>query len=288
MRQLNFDLKQLIQRNHDGAYSTRASRERILTQVANQLHELGYRNLRSQGLKCKHIESLIAKWKEENLVAGTIKNRMTHLRWWAEKINKPSLIAKDNDQYGIDHRVYVTNISKARDLNTEKLNKISDPNVRLSLKLQEAFGLRREESIKFIAAWADQGDKLILKASWCKGGREREIPIRNQLQRDVLNEVLVFSKGKSLIPTGKSYKEQLRLYEYHTAKVGLDKMHGLRHAYAQQRYLELTGRLAPAVGGKTSKELTVEEKLLDKQARLTISAELVHEREQVTAIYLGR
>lgn len=288
MRQLNYDLKQLCERNRDGSNSTQANREKMLTQVANQLHDLNFKNLMAQGLKPKHIDALVGRWKDAGLSAGTIKNRMAHLRWWSEKINKPSIIAKDNDSYGIDHRVYVTNISKAQELDQQKLESITDPNVKLSLRLQEAFGLRREESIKFIGAWADRDDKIVLKASWCKGGREREIPIRNEQQRNVLNEVKAFAKGKSLIPVTLTYVQQLRRYEDHTSKAGLCKMHGLRHAFAQQRYFELTERLAPAAGGKTSRELTKEEKQLDRQARLIISAELGHEREQITAIYLGR
>lgn len=288
MRQLNYDLKDICKRNHDGAKTTQSNRERKLTQIANQLHGLGYRNLGVRGLKSKHIDALVQKWKQDDLSAGTIKNRMADLRWWAEKINKPSILAKDNDHYSIDRRVYVTNISKAQELDHQKLDVISDPYVKMSLRLQEAFGLRREESIKFIGAWADHDDKIVLKASWCKGGREREIPIRNEQQRNLLNEVKAFAKGKSLIPATLTYVQQLRRYEDHTSKAGLCKMHGLRHAFAQQRYYELTGRHAPAAGGMTSKELTKEEKQLDREARLIISAELGHEREQVTAIYLGR
>ncbi|MGZ8272087.1 MAG: hypothetical protein ACXW1T_12615, partial [Methylophilus sp.] len=82
--------------------------------------------------------------------------------------------------------------------------------------------------------------------------------------------------------------QQLRRYEDYTAKAGLHKMHGLRHAFSQLRYYEITGRHAPAAGGKRLKELSKEEKLLDTKARLTISSELGHEREQITAIYLGR
>jgi integrase len=231
---------------------------------------------------------LVGRWTDEGLSAGTIKNRMAHLRWWSEKINKPSLIAKDNDHYAIDRRVYVTNISKAQELDQQKLDSISDPYVKMSLRLQEAFGLRREESIKFICAWADRGDQIMLKDTWCKGGRQREIPVRNEMQRDVLNAVNVFAKGKSLIPVNLTYVQQLRRYEDHTSKAGLHKMHGLRHAFAQLRYYELTGRHAPAAGGKTSRELTKEEKKLDREARLIISMELGHEREQITSVYLGR
>jgi hypothetical protein len=65
-------------------------------------------------------------------------------------------------------------------------------------------------------------------------------------------------------------------------------MHGLRHAYAQKRYEELTGWKSPAAGGPTSKMLTIEQKNIDHQTRLGISQELGHEREAVTTAYLGR
>ena len=65
-------------------------------------------------------------------------------------------------------------------------------------------------------------------------------------------------------------------------------MHGLRHAYAQARYEELTGWVCPAAGGPIAKELTPEQREQDREARLTISRELGHAREQVTAAYLGR
>ena len=64
-------------------------------------------------------------------------------------------------------------------------------------------------------------------------------------------------------------------------------MHGLRHHYAQARYAELTGWKAPAAGGPTSTQLSPEDKRIDREARLTISRELGHEREQITAVYLG-
>ena len=65
-------------------------------------------------------------------------------------------------------------------------------------------------------------------------------------------------------------------------------MHGHRHQYAQERYRELTGWDAPAAGGPASRTLTPAQKEIDRAARLTISEELGHEREQVTAVYLSR
>ena len=49
-----------------------------------------------------------------------------------------------------------------------------------------------------------------------------------------------------------------------------------------------TGWAAPAAGGPRSRDLTPGQKAIDREARLTISRELGHEREQITAVYLGR
>ena len=116
----------------------------------------------------------------------------------------------------------------------------------------------------------------------------REIPIRNAEQRRVLDEAKRFAGKGSLIPADRSYVQQLHRFEYQCDQAGIHRVHGHRHQYAQERYRELTGWSAPAVGGPRSRELTREQKLIDREARLTISRELGHEREQVTAIYLGR
>jgi len=99
-------------------------------------------------LKAKHIDSLVTLWLAQDLAAGTLKNRLAHLRWWAEKIGKAGLIPRDNAALSVPERRFVTNESKARQIG-DGLERISDPYVRMSLLLQEAFGLRREESIKF-------------------------------------------------------------------------------------------------------------------------------------------
>ena len=41
MKNLNYQLKQLCQRNHDGSYATRHNRERTLTLIADQLQAAG-------------------------------------------------------------------------------------------------------------------------------------------------------------------------------------------------------------------------------------------------------
>lgn len=190
--------------------------------------------------------------------------------------------------YGIPDRQFVSDQSKAKELTAEQLALVRDEHVRMSLKLQQAFGLRREEALKIQPRWADRGDHLHLKASWTKGGRERTAPIRNAQQRAVLEDAKNLVGLGSLIPRSRNYIAQLRIYERHTANAGLSKMHGLRHAYAQQRYQELTGWPSPHAGGPPKTALTPEQRVIDTQARLTISAEIGHVREQITAVYIGR
>ena len=165
---------------------------------------------------------------------------------------------------------------------------VSDPFTALSLRLQEAFGLRREESIKLRPTWADRGDVLHLKASWTKGGKERDIPIRTEAQYAPLQESKQLAGAGSFIPVEMSYRDQLNRFKAQAAQAGIERVHVLRHHYAQTRYAELTGRKAPAAGGQTSKQLSADQKVIDWQARLTISRQLGHEREQITAVYVGR
>ena len=288
MKALNYQLKQLCRNNRDGSYTTQAGRERQLTLIANQLDALGYRCMNAQSLKPKHVEALVKHWQEEGISTGVIKNRMCVIRWWAQKVNRQNVVARSNDYYGIADRQFVTNVSKARAVITHDLEKVADRHVRMSLELQQAFGLRREEAMKFQPGYADQGNYIILKASWTKGGKVREVPVRSDAQRAVLERARALAGKGSLIPSSRNYRQQLRIYERHTANAGLSSMHGLRHAYAQQRYRELTGWSPPATGGPTVKTLTPQQKAIDQQARLAISLELGHEREQITSIYLGR
>ena len=160
----------------------------------------------------------------------------------------------------------------------------------MSLRLQAAFGLRREASIKIVPAWADRGDTLVLKASWNKGGREIRIPIRTPEQRQLLDEAKELAKGgKSLVaPDYATYRDYLQHFRYECGRVGIHAFHGHRHLYALTRYQELTGWACPARGGPTSRQLTPKQKALDREARETISHEMGHGREQITAVYLGR
>ena len=263
----------------------------MLSLFTQELRDCGYKvnQLRPGDLKGRHVNALVKKWQSENKSIGTIKNRMSILRWLFEKIGKPEVIKK-NSAYGIENRQYVTNQNKSISINDLDLSKI-DPFIAQSLRLQECFGLRREESMKFQPVYALDGQAIEnakyirLKSSWTKGGRARTIPISSEKQRQELRNALTLVQSGSLIPSHKTYKSHLSNFEVVTNHLGIGRTHGLRHGYAQNRYFELIGFPCPAVGG--IRELTAEEKQKDKAIRLQISEELGHSRINITSTYLG-
>lgn len=288
--QLQQSIYHLLKHNRDGSYETQSARKSILFQIATDLVTNGYKLRNVHGLKQKHIHCLNQLWQTKNLSSATLKNRTAHLRWLCEKLGKMNVVPT-NDALGIGKRRYSDNqINKAIDLSKADLTKITNPSIKVAIHLQRYLGLRREESLKIKPYQADQGDHIELQASWCKGGRARTVPVITPEARYWLDEAkkLVKNPEQSLIPEGKTYIQQRHLYDKQTRLAGIKHAHGLRHAYAQARYKILTGWDCPKCGGLTAKSLSKEQKLIDQAARLTISEELGHSREQITVNYLGR
>lgn len=287
MDDLTMDLVRVCRRNRDGSYGTQTNRRRGLAAMADELNDLGYKLPAAASLKPKHVEALVEKWLSEDKSIASIRNRLTWLRWWAEKISKPNVVERDNGAYGVADRGEVIR-NRAQTLDRTKFNAIGDAHIQASILLQVAFGLRREEALKFRPQTAIRADQISLQGSWTKGGRARTVPITTLEQRQVLHHITTLVKGQgSLIPAELTYVEQLKRYEYQTLKVGLRNTHGFRHAYAQQRYKALTGSASPLAGGKSWKEMTGRERDADRAARRQISAELGHGRLKITDTYLG-
>ena len=287
MDELSKSLKDLCARSGEGSFGTRALRQRGLMAMAEELMHMGYRLPHARSLKGKHVAVLVGHWKAGGLSDQTIRNRLTWLRWWAYQINKPGLLPKTNDTFGLAERGRFSG-NKAKRLEQAALGRVSDQRVQLALKLEAAFGLRREEALKMRPILADRGDRLALKASWCKGGRYREIPVTHEKQRALLDEVRALVGDGSLIGEGRNYYQALKGYENQLLKAGISNAHGYRHAYAQWRYRQLTGWSCPAAGGPTVDRMTSAQAARDRTARMEVSHELGHGRLDVTDTYLGR
>lgn len=287
MDNLSMDLLRLTRRSRQGARGTQYNRQRGLQAMATELKELGYKLPSARSIKPKHVSALVEKWQSAECAPATIRNRLTWLRWWAEQVNKGSVISKDNADYHVNERNDCSK-NRAQPFDKAKFAKLDCKYVQAAIMLQSAFGLRREEAMKFQPQFAIQKNYIRLKSSWTKGGRYREIPITSAHQINVLKAVQTVAGKGSLIPDNLSYKQQLKRYEHQTLKAGWRNTHGLRHDFAQRRYAELTGRPCPFAGGKYWHEMTESERAQDRMARQQISSDLGHARLSIVDIYIGK
>ncbi|KTD19421.1 phage integrase N-terminal domain-containing protein [Legionella israelensis] len=294
LRSAMFSVNEFVNQIDNYSHASLADMRHMLHRCMKDLHGLGYKIGHMNGLKPKHIHVLVEHWKTQGKNPATIKNYMAKLRKTANILGKSNLVKANNDRYNIPRRAYIPTYNKA--IFNIDLNKCTDPHIRLSLEGQALFGLRREESMKLVVSEAWQGNALVIKPSWTKGGIGRTLPITNQAQQNWLYKVSKTIKPHhSLIPENRTYKSHLSHYQKQIELLGVNKLHGLRHAYAQNRYHELTAQLSPTKtpllcpiqGGKSSKDLSSEEKIIDRTAREILSTLLGHSRISITRLYLG-
>ena len=294
LRSAKFSIHELVKKSRVHSFASKADMRHMLFRCIKDLHELGYKVGHVKGLQAKHIYALVEHWQSQGKKPATIKNYMSKLRHVASLLNNPKLVKPDNATYHINKRVYQPTINKA--IHQIDLSKCTDPRIRLSIEGQAVFGLRREESMKFTYSLAHRGNLLQIMPSWTKGGIGRSLEITNDSQRQWLDKVALFVlPGESLIPRDRSYKQHLSHYQAQAKLIGVCKLHGLRHAYAQRRYTELTrlydpkghGFVCPIDGGKPYNKMTHEEKMIDRRVRQIISLNLGHSRVNIVRVYIG-
>ncbi len=102
-----------------------------------------------------------------------------------------------------------------------------------------------------------------------------DIPKATASQRELVDEVKRFAGNGSLIPAEMSYQYQLNRFKTLSVMAATHRMHGLR-----RQYETFTGWKSPVAGGPTSKQLSADQKVTDRQARMTISRGPGHERDK--------
>lgn len=280
---------QVLKHNKDGSYRTQNDRRVVIMDVVKSIYAAGYQLEHVRYLKRRHVQHMIAQWQNSGAVgAGSLKNRLSHIRWLMRKLNKENVVP-NNDALGIPKRRYVTNEDKSRELIAGDLKRIADPTMRLILRGQQLFGLRVEESLKIQPHLADAGQYLHVVKT--KGGRERVVPILTDEQRQWIAQckAIALYKHSSMIPEGVSYKTYRKRFSKCCEKANINKLHGLRHHYAQQRFATIAGFPCTVKNGPTRSTMTTEQRCMNTVMRLIVSQELGHSRiHSITSLYLGK
>lgn len=281
------------------SHETQHKRATVLYQAFTDLREMGYKLGDVRQLKGRHVEALTKHWLSKGLSSSTLQNRLSTLRTFSSWIGKEGMVER-TERYFPNHEATRTSINtqdKSWEVNgvsvKQKLDDLRalDERVALQVELQLRFGLRVKESIMLRPHLADKGSYLAVSIG-TKGGRDRTVPIDTPERRELIDRAKAFADRRtaSTADPGKSLKQALGHYSRVVAKAGLTKAqlgvtsHGLRHAFANERYTHYSGSRSPVEGGN----LRSQNWELDRFARLAVVEELGHSREDVSTHYLGR
>ncbi len=300
--QTQYRIRMIMKENCDGSPDRQKARHQNLMRCVRQLQDRGYgKRWDVSRLGKKEVHRLVNDWRSSGLGHRTIANRLVDIRWLAGKLGREDLIPS-NRSLGISMRRNTPGwgMDKSRELDHGKLKQL-DERAQIVIELRREFGLRCEEAMKFQHGYATRAghepDRIRLAAGWCKGGRYREVPVTTDRQRDLLDRVRRFQESqpecrhghRSMIPSHRTYDSYYREFNAARHAAGLPG-HELRHAWAQERFEQISGFPPPLAGGPAFSGLARNGRLRWEEAARTVNRELGHGegRQDITATYIGK
>ncbi len=258
----------------------------------------------------KHVDLVVKSWQSRGLETSTIKENLAGVRATAAYFGNERISEKNSD-FGIQNRIYITNHDKSvpQEVYERVLGELrespemNDQRVAAQIELMREFGLRKEEAFKMNPERSLLHDGRLFITDGTKGGLDRVISDLSDSQRGALAHASELAgRNGNTIPDNLKERAWEKIFYKTLAGHGLSKKdcgassHGLRHAYAQQRYEQLTGFKAPCKFATKDDFRNVayqsagaDWKKLDQDARLFLKSELGHgpDRDDVVSQYLG-
>lgn len=254
---------------------------------------------------------MVGTWKARGLGNATIKEYLSGVRVVARAYGNTGIrssndfrapdgtllvgprISVDNHNRAVPEAVYASALARLRGGSEDERR------LAVHVALMRTGGLRHEESRKLNPSRCLLADGRVFVSDGTKGGRERMISAPSPAFLAAISDARqVVSRHGNLMPDGVSERQWEKKAYAMAHAVGVAKamcgasLHGLRHAYAQERYAGITGFPCASAGGTLAEAVLatgVGWRQLDRDARLVIKAELGHgpDRDDVVARYLG-
>jgi site-specific recombinase XerD len=281
----------------------------VMRQFARTLHESGFMLEDSQNLGEKHINAVFDAWVHgKGLSAKTLQNQKSRVKQFFRWLGKPNLAdyigridARYADRLPNGFRVKtVAEESKSWRGNEVDLKelfrkaKAEDARFGAMLMMEKAFGLRKKEVLLTNPWKAGSASSLSVRENIAKGGKARDIEIREGEFGKMQLRVLEYAKQhckrwETMAWPELSFKQAERRYFYLCERIGLTKEisgmtgHGLRAGFAEDMML-LDGILPSVLGGVTEMSTRAQR----NQSKLKTSQAMGHNRMQITHAYYGK
>ncbi|MCY0892605.1 MAG: phage integrase N-terminal SAM-like domain-containing protein [Acidibacillus sp.] len=287
-RNLEQQLDKIWRHVNQGSIKTRYRYKEAVTRFCHFAADT-YKLQKVTNIKDKHLISYVAHMQQKGLSASTIKTELSAIRFLCDqagvKATLPTNVAI-GDRLGaplmqrtfgqIPRAWSMPEVTAAIDLahlqGKEPLAQILSFGHTLGLRIHETISLEKSD----LMAALHQG---YLHLRTAKGGLERDVPVTPAARAAILQTLQHCASGKVFVqPTHKAHtvikQVQNWINQYRgdfTQGERILTYHGLRHAYAQERYAYHLIRCAHN----------------EKEARLHVARELGHGRDTVTRIYLA-
>ncbi len=240
-RKLGHEAKKMVGKNYGKGSGTT---EKLLGNIERIAEFMGTQGLQSlRHMKTKHVTRFFDHLKAEGLSASTKANYATAMRTIAHAIGKDNIVPRNNADLGINridrYQPKQADISKMEKVREALYSKSEWQG--LAADMQMAFGLRVKESLLSHSTVIRDG-KEFLVVEGAKGGRPRDLEVKTEAQREILqrvNDHIAATGGKSLISQHLNLKQALKKQanDYHRAggtKVNGANSHLARHHMAQK------------------------------------------------------
>lgn len=294
-----------------GSKKTIYNHKKEAHRFVDTLRELGMGVQKWTNITNRHVGLVVEQWRQD-MSPATIKSYLSGVRAVCRAFGNDS-IHVSNDEFGVARRVLITNEDKAvsnevyERVVTTLRSSVDPLRVRIALLLEyeRVFGMRFEEASKFNPYRDFDGETAHIHLG-TKGGRPRWLGVWNDEQQELMERAQASGYYRSpkdgLIPADLT-EEKWRNRVYNRIRpLGLTMeedgtMHGLRHAYAQERFEHLTG-FAPPVCFDSKEEFEAQAlerggpdwREADELARCVIREEMGHSptRDDIDSQYLGK
>lgn len=289
-KNLEKQINSVFKHNRQGAYKTKEKYQNDTKNFAKFLAK-EFRLKSMKNISDKHLEKYIKSMQEQKLAPSTIKDRLSAVRFFHDKLDKTKHSLSDNSKFSLDQRQF-GGVNRAwkegeyRDFLKLCEQRQNDRMASIAV-LARNEGLRIHETLKIDRNAVEKALKVGELTVKGKGGKVREIPLSQESRAMLKERILDVERGQKLFiqknePTHLVIKQCQNFINRHREKFQDPQrreqaqadiqqqitFHGLRHAYAQDKF----------EGFKS-------QGLKDYDARVAVSNLLGHERDDVTRIY---
>ncbi|QSV45424.1 tyrosine-type recombinase/integrase [Geobacter benzoatilyticus] len=238
---LGNEAKKLVGKNYGKGSGTT---EKLLGNIERIAEFMGTQGLQSiHHMKTKHVSRFFNHLKAEGVSASTMANYATAMRRIAHAIGKDNIVPSSNAELGINR----SDRYQPKHGDNIKMEEVREALYGknewqgLAIDMQRVFGLRVKESLLSQGVVVHNGREfLVVEGS--KGGRPRELEVKTDEQREVLQRVgkhIAATGGKTLIPLHLTLKQALKkqandLHRTGGTKANMANSHLARHHTAQK------------------------------------------------------